>query len=138
MPSLVALDAGPLVALFNPDDAVHKRAVAFVGKSRRSFITTLPVVTEVMYLLAFNSQNQVRFIEWLRRGGVGIIDLDDGAWIRIAELCVKYADLRPDFADLSLVAACESCKTRLVASIDKDFQIYRYQGRQAFENVFRN
>ena len=136
MPNLVALDAGPLVALFVPDDPVHRQAVSFLGQSKARFFTTVPVLTEVMYLLGFHHKNQLRFLQWLRRGAVEIVELQSADWERIEALLEKYADLRPDFADLSLVAACERNGTRKVASIDQDFAVYRYQGRLAFDNIF--
>lgn len=136
MPKLVGLDAGPMVALFVPDDPVHPHAVSFIGKTKAEFFTTVPVLTEVMYLLGFSQRNQLRFLDWLRRGAIEIVELQAADWERIAILLEKYADLRPDFADLSLVAACEQRATRTIASIDKDFAVYRYQGRSAFDNIF--
>ena len=136
MPRLVALDAGPLAALFIPDDPFHQRATAFVAQLRVPTFTTLAVVTEVMYLLDFSSRNQLRFLEWLRRGAVEVASLEVGDWDRCAQLIDKYADLPADFADVTLVALCERRLTRRIATIDSDFSVYRYNDRYPFENVF--
>lgn len=55
---------------------------------------------------------------------------------RICALIEKYADLPADFADASLIALCERLGTRRVASVDRDFTIYRNAARKAFDNVF--
>jgi predicted nucleic acid-binding protein len=89
-----------------------------------------------MYLLDFSQRNQMRFLDWLGRGRVEIEGMAETDWKRCAELLAKYADLPADFADLTLVAACERRQTRLVASTDSDFSIYRYKNRHAFQNVF--
>jgi uncharacterized protein len=132
----VALDAGPLAALFIPDDPYHQRAMAFVAQIRVPTFTTVPVITEVMYLLDFSSRNQLHFLEWLRRGAVEVVPLEVGDWERCAQLIAKYADLPADFADVTLVAACERRLTRRIATIDSDFAVYRYNDRYPFENVF--
>jgi uncharacterized protein len=136
MPRLVALDAGPLAALFIPDDPHHQRATAFMAQLRAPAFTTLPVVTEVMYLLDFSSRNQLRFLEWLRRSAVDVTPHELSDWERCAELIAKYSDLPADFADVTLVAACERRMTRRVATTDSDFSVYRYKNQYAFENVF--
>ena len=48
----------------------------------------------------------------------------------------KYSDLAMDFADGLLVARCERFDIRNVASIDRDFSIYRLKGRVRFTNRF--
>lgn len=51
-------------------------------------------------------------------------------------MMVKYSDLPMGFADASIVAVCERLDIRKVASIDRDFAIYRFRDRQASRNVF--
>jgi len=55
---------------------------------------------------------------------------------RIADLLNKYRDLPADFADALLVAVAERLELSQVASVDKDFAVYRTLGKRAFENVF--
>ncbi|MBD0266498.1 MAG: hypothetical protein ICV78_28405 [Tolypothrix sp. Co-bin9] len=55
---------------------------------------------------------------------------------RIAELNAQYASLPGDFADLSLVAVSERLNISAIATLDKDFDIYRRYRRQPFERVF--
>ena len=133
---LVALDSGPLAALFIPDDPFHEKATTFIGEIRVPTFTTVPVITEVMYLLDFSSRNQCRFLEWLHRGAVEIATLEASDWERTSQLIAKYADLPADFADVTLIAVSERRQTRRIATIDSDFDVYRYNDRHPFVNLF--
>ena len=55
---------------------------------------------------------------------------------KIIAILEKYRDMRADFADASLVALAERLNVTRVASVDRDFTIYRLSGRRRFENVF--
>ena len=47
-----------------------------------------------------------------------------------------YADGPMDFVDALLVAVCERLDIRTIATVDKDFTIYRFKGRGSFVNAF--
>lgn len=132
MPS-IAVDAGPLVALFDGSDKRHADAVAFVQRVTRSLVTNWVVLAEVAALLP--SRFQVYFLGWVQ-GGVEI----DGSTAmdipRIMEIMTKYADLPADFADASLVAMCERRSIAEVATLDSHFDIYRTADRKHLRNVF--
>lgn len=55
---------------------------------------------------------------------------------RIAELNAQYADLPADFSDLSLVVISERLNVAAIATLDKDFDIYRRYRNQPFQRVF--
>lgn len=136
MPERVALDSGPLVALFDGGDAHHAQAVAFSRRLKAEPVTTLAVVTEVLYLLDFSVRAQAQFLEWICDGGLTLIELKTPDLKRAAELMRKYADFPMDFADASLVAICERLGVKAVASVDRHFSVYRSKGRLTFRNVF--
>ena len=48
----------------------------------------------------------------------------------------KYRELPVDLADASLVALYERRGTKLVASVDRDFEVYRMGRGKRMENVF--
>ncbi len=48
----------------------------------------------------------------------------------------KYADVPMDFADATIVAACERLQIREIITLDSDFLIYRLRDRQHFHNLF--
>jgi predicted nucleic acid-binding protein len=136
VPKLAAVDTGPLVALFDRDDRHHAAALRFLNSFKGLLFTTWPVVGEAAYLLNFRVEMQVEFYEWLRDSQLAILDVENQEWERVVALTRKYADRPADFADVSVIVACERLGTRLVATIDSDFKVYRYKDRLPFENVF--
>jgi uncharacterized protein len=134
VPSIV-VDAGPLIALFDRDDRYHRRAVEFVRGLRTRLITNLPVLTEATALLRFSVEAQSELLRWVHQS----LDIDHGTSAdlpRIIALLEKYRDMPADFADVSLVALAERLNVSQVASVDRDFAIYRLSGKRRFENVF--
>jgi predicted nucleic acid-binding protein len=137
MPKLVAIHSGPIVALFDGGDERHAQALEVFQEFRDDTFLTMAVITEAMYLLDSNVELQTALITWIRRGaGRRIAELRDQDWNRIEFVLAKYRDQRMDFADATLVALCERESTRYVATLDSDFQVYRYKGKQNFLNVF--
>jgi predicted nucleic acid-binding protein len=134
VPSIV-VDAGPLIALFDRDDRHHRRAVEFVRDRRSRLITNLPVLTEATFLLRFSVAAQRDLLWWAHKSLE--IDRETPADLpRIIMLLDKYRDMPADFADASLVALAERLNVSRVASVDRDFAIYRLPGKRRFENVF--
>lgn len=131
----IVVDSGPLIALFDGSDRYHVQAVAFVENLSGRLVTNLAVLTEVVYVLDFSYQAQCDFLYWAEQALMidtrTVSDLP-----RIRALLKKYNDLPADFADASLVALCERLNTTLVASVDKDFTIYRAQSNKTFSNLF--
>lgn len=131
---ITVVDAGPLYALFDRRDRRHARALELLKRQRNPMITTAPVITEVAFLLRRSPDTRLKFLRWSH------LYLDMDAELRadlprIADILAKYRDMRPDFADASLVALCERRGLRQIASIDRDFAIYRTLTNERFENV---
>ena len=133
--SSIVVDAGPLIALFDGDDRHHHRAVEFVRDCRASLITNFPVLTEATFLLRFSVEAQRDLLWWAHRS----LEIDEGTSADLPEivgLLEKYRDLPADFADVSLVALANRRGVSRVASVDREFAIYRLSGKRHFENVF--
>lgn len=133
----IVVDSGPLIALFDGTDRFHPQAVAFLRHLPGRLVTNLPVITEVVYMLDFSPRAQHDFLRWVEQA-VNIDGATAGDLPRIRAVLDQYSDLPADFADASLVALCERLKTLDVASVDKDFTIYRANGNQAFNNLFQS
>ena len=134
MPSIV-VDAGPLIALFDRDDRHHRSAIEFIRNRALHLITNLPVLTEATFLLRFSVAAQRDLLWWTHKSIE--IDQDTPADLpRIIAIMDKYHDLPADFADASLVALAERLNVSRVASVDRDFAIYRLAGKRRLENVF--
>jgi predicted nucleic acid-binding protein len=136
MPQAILIDSGPLIALFDRDDAYHKRIVTFLKDQAFRFVTTLAVITEVSHMLDFNINAQIDFFEWVLRRGVILADITQDDFPRIITLIKKYNDLPMDFADASLVVVAEKTSLRSIISIDSDFDIYRLPGKLRIQNLF--
>ena len=132
MPS-IAVDAGPLVALFDGSDRYHADAVSFVQRAGLSLVTNLVVLAEVVALLP--TRFQLDLLGWTE-GGVEVDRATVTDFPRILAIMRKYDDLPADFADASLVALCERRGIRQVATLDKDFDVYRTADRKRLRNVF--
>ena len=135
MPS-IAVDTGPLVALFDKDEREHGAAKEFVGRTTARLVTNLAVITEALFLLSYSSNVQTDFLLWVTAGGLDVDQQTTTDFPRIVEIMKKYADLPTDFADASLVAMCERCRIASVATLDRHFDVYRTSERKRLRNVF--
>lgn len=123
---MILLDTGPIVAFFDASDDYHKICLDLLKGVMEPLITTWPVLTEAFYLLGFSWKAQDNLWEFIMRGGVEILSLDDRQQVRCRQIMEKYADLPMDLADGTLVVLAESKKVKKVFTLDhKDFQIYK-------------
>ena len=132
------VDAGPLLALFNPADRHHQACVSFLRGNEVSLVTTWPVLTEVMHLLRYSVDAQLRLLSWIDRGGLAIAELEQGCIGAIAGLIDKYRDRPGDLADASVVQLAVQTGCREVLSIDSDFDIYRLPDGAWLANPLRD
>ena len=131
----ILIDSGPLIALFDASDKYHSKALKFIKNNKYPLITTIASVTETLHLLDFNRNAQIDFIEWIHRGGVEIANIENTDFGRLKELTEKYHDLPMDFADSCLVYLAEKNNFNTIATIDRDFTIYRIKGRRKFKII---
>ena len=122
---MTLVDAGPLVALFDPRDRSHMRARRVLKSLRDGMSTTIPVLTEAFYILGPASTGAARLRDYIERGGVAVWLSNRTELTRMFELMETYADHPMDLADASLVVAAESLGTRKVFTVDRrDFEAY--------------
>ena len=133
----ILIDSGPLIALFDSSDKYHSASIEFIKTNKSELITTLASITETLHLLDFNRNAQVDFLGWANAGAIVIesITLDDLS--RIRDLTIKYADLPMDFADACLVFLSEKLNINKIATIDRDFDVYRLNGKEPFTTLIK-
>ncbi len=131
------IDAGPLIALFASDDHHHRDITAFLKGYIGELITTWPVITETTHLLSKNHKLQTAFLEWIRLGGLRVIDIKISSLDRIIELSKKYKDIPMDLADATLVVLAEENRISDIISIDSDYDIYRIFKKERFNNLYQ-
>jgi len=132
----ILVDASVLVAFYNAKDRYHSQVKDFFATCRSRLITVIPCVTEVMWLLSPNRSIQNLFLSHLQHQVYECEPLLKEDLARIVELNRQYADLPGDFADLSLVAISERLNIAAIATLDKDFDIYRRYQTRPFDRIF--
>jgi len=100
-------------------------------------LTTWPVLTEAMYLLGDASgwDGQRALWQMLERNALDLAELAAPEVARSRALMEKYRDAPMDIADASLVAVAEARGLRRIFTLDSDFAVHRYRGRETFEIV---
>ena len=129
---MILVDTGPLVALFDPADADHRRCVDTLRTIEQPIATTVPVLTEAFHLLRPASLGAHRLADFIAGEGLRVLFLDEEGLTRAFALMAQYADAPMDLADASLVTMAERLNLSTVFTIDRnDFHTYRIRrGRQ--------
>lgn len=123
---MVIIDTGPIVALFDESEPLHKTCAATLKKIKSPLITSWPVLTESFYLLGDWHKGQRELWDFIMAGGLDVYDIPASDYSRIKELMGKYADKPMDLADASLVLIAEIEKIKTIFTLDKgDFSVYR-------------
>ena len=128
----VLCDTGPLVALYSPHDRAQRPCREALDAYSGKLLTTWPVITEAFYLLPRQDQRELLW-ELIFRGGVDFVHLEPSDLERMHELMKKYANIRMDLADASLVAVAERLRAIRIFTLDSHFRLYRPRHAKAFE-----
>lgn len=121
-------DTGLLVAFANRGDRHHDWAVSIAGQIDEPLLTCDAVLAET----AFHLQNSRLVLEMVRDGLVAP-SFDVRAHLEdLLALAKRYADRRPDLADLCLIRLSELHPRHRVITTDvEDFRVYRRKTREA-------
>ena len=130
-------DAGPLVAIIDADEPDHASCMDALDQLTLPLITTWPAFTEAMDLLARAGGIRAQQALWrlVSTDRLVVADLSPSAIDRSARLMDQYSDRPMDLADATLVALAEERGDRRIFTLDSDFHIYRFRGRQRFETI---
>jgi predicted nucleic acid-binding protein len=138
MRNVIVVDSGPLIALFDRDDAWHGPVVNFLRKhpGLRLF-TTWAVLNETSALLGsrVGKQAELDFLAWVERGGLAVASQEAAAIQGIRALVEKYRDLPFDFADASVAVLAAEAGISQVLTLDRDFDIYRDARGKRLKNL---
>lgn len=131
----ILIDTSAFVAYYNQADKNHSIMRSFFSECESKLVTSTSCITETVWMLRFNYRVQNTFLSAFWSDIYIHESLTNQDLRRIAELNEKYADRKADFADLSLVAISERLDIPVIATFDKDFQVYRRYRNQPFINV---
>ena len=130
----ILLDTGPFVALLDKSERNHERCVRFFKEFEGRFLTTEPVLTEVLYLLGPSIRAQRAGIEFILKGGAILVPQSQESLRRGLELMEKYKDIPMDFADATLVVLAEEMGITESFTLDgRGFNAYRLHGKKGFK-----
>lgn len=125
-------DTGFLVAFANRNDRHHEWAVQVAERLSEPLLTCEAVLAEA----AFHLQDAALVLSMLREGLVALaFDCRDHL-PQLAALAGRYADRRPDLADLCLIRMSELNPRHSVVTVDQaDFRVYRRNKRETIPLV---
>jgi predicted nucleic acid-binding protein len=121
-------DTGFLVAFGNRNDGHHKWAVDIAQRVTDPLLTCEAVLAET----AFHLGSSALVLAFVRDGLVRPALVMSEHLSRLAELAERYADRKPDLADLCLIRLSELNPKHPVITTDlNDFRVYRRGRREA-------
>jgi uncharacterized protein len=120
-------DTGFLVAFANRDDTHHEWAVRLASRVTEPLLTCEAVLAET----AFHLQDTELTLAMVAEGLVTIAFRCEEHLPQLAALAKRFADRRPDLADVCLIRMSEMHPRYSVITVDKrDFKVYRRNKRE--------
>ncbi|MBI3879726.1 MAG: PIN domain-containing protein [Verrucomicrobia bacterium] len=130
MTDRVLLDTGPLVAFLCAGDEFHDWTVARLKELRPPFLTCEAVLSETCFVLDHEPAAMEQLATLLARGWIRTaFDFADEA-DAVMTLLRRYHSVPMSFADACLVRMAELHEGQPVFTLDRDFRVYRKNGRQ--------
>jgi predicted nucleic acid-binding protein len=132
----ILIDAGPLYAYVDADDDDHEECLALLKRHPGPLAVPVLVIPEVVYFVRtrLGTDPEVRLLADIARRTFVTVPVENGDWVRVAELVSEYRDLRLGTVDASIVAAAERLDISTVATLDRrHFTVVRPAHVGAFE-----
>jgi len=125
-------DTGFLVAFANRNDRYHEWAVRVAERVTEPLLTCEAVLAET----AFHLQSVPLVLAMVTEGLVELAFDCREHLPQLIALAERYADQRPDLADVCLIRMSEMHPRRSVLTVDrKDFRVYRRNKREVIPLV---
>ena len=118
-------DTGFLVAFVSRNDRYHDWAVSIAQQQAEPFLTCESVLSETAFHLGSTS----KALALVDQGLVSVAFDCNEHFPQLEALAKRYADHKPDLADLCLIRMSELHMKHSVITIDGDFRIYRRNKR---------
>lgn len=134
---IALLDAGPLVALFDPTEPSHAHYDSMLANRYNPLrlYTTWPCIVEASHLL--DPVLRLQMLKWVSIGGVQVFPFDADDLVEMADWMHRYTEPRKtemDFADASLYWLASETGVKAILTTDvRDFSRYRLPDGSAFE-----
>ncbi|MCB5169267.1 PIN domain-containing protein [Streptomyces bambusae] len=117
----LVVDAGPLYASLDEDDAWHKPAVRLLRTHPGPLVVPTLVIAEVAYFAGrrLGARAELLFSQDLAEGHFAVEPVHPTDWLRIAELTAKYVDFPLGMVDASVIACAERLGVTEIATVDR-------------------
>jgi predicted nucleic acid-binding protein len=123
----VIADTGFLVALAREDDQYHDWAAQVAEQVSWPALTCEAVLAET----AFHLRSSQEVLGMLRDHIVRVAFDCESEMEHLYALAARYADRKPDLADLCLIRMSELYPRHTVITVNDDFRVYRRNKREA-------
>jgi uncharacterized protein len=131
----VLLDTGPLVALLNRREKLHKRVKAVLPQLPSPLLTPEPVLVEAMFLLRQVPGGARAVLSMLRHGLLRVPFAIEPAARELDELMTRFSTVPMSLADACLVRMVELMPEAAVFTFDSDFTIYRARKNRVIQLI---
>ena len=130
------LDTGPLYASLDRSDADHAACRALIESASEALVIPAPVLVEVDYWIheRLHPGVLVSLLDDVVAGAYDVASLEAADYVRIRELCDRYADSDIGFVDAAVLAVTERLGERKLATLDhRHFRLLRPRHVEALE-----
>lgn len=131
----VLLDTGPLVALLNRRERLHRRVKDVLRLLPAPLLTVEPVLAEATYLLRSVPRGAHAVMALVRDGLVRVPLAIEAHAAELDTLMSRYANVPMSLADACLVRLVEVMPEASVFTFDSDFEIYRTRKNRVIQLV---
>jgi predicted nucleic acid-binding protein len=116
----LVLDTGPLYASLDRRDAGHAACRRLIDTAREPLVIPAPVLVEVDYWIQtrLHAGVFVALLDDIIAGGYVVEELQPADFVRIRELCDRYADADIGFVDAAVLAVVERLNEPKLATLD--------------------
>ena len=126
----VIVDTGPLLSYFDRNSQHHSWVVSQLKEVTGQLLTCEAVLAETIFLMQCDGLNPEWVLHLVERGEL-LCGFDlTGEIPTVRRLLRQYRNLRPSLANVCLVRMSELNSNRVVMTFDRDFLLYRRNGRQ--------
>lgn len=129
------IDTGPLVALLNRRERLHRRVKDVLPLLPAPLLTVEPVLAEAMYLLRGAPRGAHAVLSLVRDGLLRVPLAIEQQAGELDALMKRYANVPMSLADACLVRLVELLPEASVFTFDSDFAIYRTRKNRVIQLV---
>jgi predicted nucleic acid-binding protein len=124
-------DTGLLVAFARADDQYHDWAVEIARQITWPVLTCEAVLAET----AFHLRSSEQVLGMLRDDLIRLAFDCTSHLEHLHDLATRYADRKPDLADLCLIRMSELYPRHTLITVDRDFRVYRRNKRETIPTI---